>query len=102
MVVAEKYMIAPARKSAPIRKIIFTMLAPRFDSLRKVSFTLNDRYSTTAEKKIRSNMNANAIAITVRSIDMLRLYLLGFSHSVIEVTISSVKLITLMPSRNVL
>jgi len=38
---AEKYMIPPAKNRVPIRKAVFTMLAPRRVSLRKVSFTRN-------------------------------------------------------------
>ncbi len=67
---AEKNKIPPAKKSIPIRKAILTAFAPRFVSLRKVSFTLKARYNTMAEKKTNSNMSVNVIAIMVKSIDI--------------------------------
>ncbi len=59
-------MMPPAKNRVPIRKAVLTMFAPRLVSLRKVSFTLKARYSTTAEKKIKSSTSVNTIAMMVK------------------------------------
>jgi hypothetical protein len=55
----------------------------------------------TAEKNTSSKMIVKTIAMIVRSSDIL-FYLLGFSHSIMVLTVSSVKLMIRKPSRKVL
>jgi len=88
-------------KRIPIKKAVLAMVAPLLVSLRKVSFILNDKYRTTAEKKIIIRIRANTMAIIVRSID-ISFYLFGFSHSITVFTVSSIRLMVRMPSRKVL
>lgn len=48
------------------------MVEPRRVSFRKVSLILNERYRTTAEKKMTSSIRANTMPIIAKSKDIMR------------------------------
>ena len=92
--------MAPPRNRMPMRKAVWMIFAVRLVFLN-VSFMRKERYKMTAEKNTSSKMMVKTIAMIVRSRDIM-IYLFGFSHSIMVLTVSSVKLIMRMPSRKVL